>query len=38
MKSAIFKVVVDGALADSVVFIWVFDDWLLEVSTEVKDL
>lgn len=38
MKSAIFKVVVDGALAYSVVFIWVFDDGLLEVSAEVKDL
>jgi len=38
VKSAIFKVVVDGALAYSVVFIWVFDDGLLEVSAEVKDL
>ena len=38
MKSAVFKVVVDSALAYSVVFIWVFNDWLLEISAEVQDL
>ena len=34
----IIEVVVDGALSDPVVFGRVFDDWLLEVSFEVKNL
>lgn len=34
----IFKVVVYYTLSDSVVFIWVFNDWLLEIGVELEDL
>ena len=34
----IVEVVVDGALPDSIVLGRVFDDWLLEISSEVKNL
>ena len=38
VSGVIFKVVVDGALAKAVVFIWVFNNGLLEVGGEIKDL
>ncbi len=38
MYSVIFEVVVDRALAEAVVLVGVLDNWLLEVSTEVKHL
>jgi len=38
MNSIIFKIVVDSALAKTVVFIWIFNNWLLEESTEIKNL
>ncbi len=38
VKGIIFQVVEDSAFADSVVFIRIFNDWLLEVSLELKDL
>ena len=38
MNSIVFEVVVDRALAESVVLVRVFHNWLLEVSTEVKYL
>jgi hypothetical protein len=34
MDSIIIKVVVDDALSDSVVLIWILDNWLLEISME----
>ena len=38
VSGVIFKVVVDGALAETVVLAGAFNDWLLEVSREVEDL
>ena len=38
VQCAVFQVVVDDALADAIVFVGVFDDGLLEVGAEVKDL
>lgn len=38
MQSAVLQVVVDDALANAIVFVGVFDDGLLEVGAEVKDL
>ena len=38
MNSIIFKIVVDCALAETVVFIWIFNNRLLEESTEIKNL
>ena len=38
VNGIIVKVVVDGALPDPIVFSRVFDDWLLEISSEVKNL
>jgi hypothetical protein len=38
VSGVIFKVVVDGALAKAVVFVCVFNDGLLEVSGEIKNL
>jgi hypothetical protein len=34
----IIKVIVDGALAKAVVFIWVLDDGFLEVGREIEHL
>jgi hypothetical protein len=34
VDGVIVKVVVDGALSDSVVLVGVFHNWFLEVSTE----
>ena len=38
VDGVVIKVVVDDALPDSVVLVSVFDNWLLEVSVEAKDL
>jgi hypothetical protein len=38
VEGVIFEVVVDGALAETVVFIWALDDGLLEKCAEVEDL
>ena len=38
MKCIIIKIVVDSTLSNSVVFIRVFNNWFLEVSTEIEDL
>ena len=38
VDGVIVEVVEDGALPDSVVLGRVFDDWLLEISFEVKNL
>ena len=38
VDGVVIKVVVDDALPDSVVLVGVFDNWLLEVSVEAKDL
>ena len=38
VDGVIVEVVVDGALSDSIVLGRVFDNWLLEVSFEVKNL
>lgn len=38
VSGVIFKVVVDGALAKAVVFVCVFNDGLLEVGGEIKNL
>lgn len=38
MNSIIFKIVVDSALAETVVFIWIFNNWFLEEGTEIKNL
>ena len=34
----IIQIVIDNAFSYSVVFIGIFNDWLLEVSVELKDL
>lgn len=38
MKGVIFKIIVDDALADAVVFGGVLYNWLLEVSSKVQNL
>lgn len=38
VNGVILKVVVHGALAETVVLVGVLDDWLLEVAAEVKNL
>ena len=38
MNSIIFKIKVDSALAETVVFIWIFNNWFLEEGTEIKNL
>ena len=38
MDGVIIKVIVDNALSDSEVLIWVFNDWFLEESVEAEDL
>jgi hypothetical protein len=38
MHGIILKIVKDGALSNSVIFIGIFDNWLLEISVELKDL
>ena len=38
MDSVIIKVIVENALADSVVLIRVFNNWFLEVDFEIKYL
>jgi hypothetical protein len=38
MDCVIVEVVVDDALSNSVVFVWIFDDWFLEVSFKAKYL
>lgn len=38
VQCTVFQVVVDDALADTIVFVGIFDDGLLEVGAEVKDL
>lgn len=38
VNGVVLKVVVDGALAETVVLAGAFNDWLLEVSREVEDL
>lgn len=38
VNSVVLKVVVDGALAETVVLGGALNDWLLEVGSEVKDL
>ena len=38
MQCVVIKVIVDGALADTVVLVGVFNNWLLEESVEVEHL
>lgn len=38
VDGVIVEVVVDNALSNSVVFVWILDYWFLEVSTEGKHL
>jgi len=38
MDCVIVKVVVDYALSDSIVFVGVLNDWLLEIGIELEDL
>jgi len=38
VKCSVFKIVEDGALADPIVLVWIFNDWFLEIGAEVKDL
>jgi hypothetical protein len=38
MQSIVVKVVVNSALADTIVFCWVFNNWLLEITLEMEDL
>jgi len=38
VDGVIVKVVVDDAFSDSVVFVWVFNNWFLEVSVEAENL
>ncbi len=38
VECVVVQIVVDDALSDSVVFIGVLDNWLLEVTVEVQDL
>jgi hypothetical protein len=38
VKGIIVKVVIDSALSDPEILVGVLDDWLLEISHEIKDL
>jgi hypothetical protein len=38
VQSVIFEIVVDNALSDSEVLVWIFNDGLLEVGIELQDL
>jgi hypothetical protein len=38
VDGVIVKVVVDDAFSDSVVFVWIFNNWFLEVSIEAENL
>jgi hypothetical protein len=38
MDGVIVKVVVDDTFPNSVVFVWVFNHWFLEVSVEAENL
>jgi len=38
VDSVILEVIEDNAMSDSVIFVWVFNDWFLEVSLEFKYL
>lgn len=38
MDGVVIKIIVDDALSDSEVLIWVFNDWFLEESVEAEDL
>lgn len=38
VNGVVLKVVVDGALAETVVLAGAFNDWFLEVSRKVEDL
>jgi hypothetical protein len=38
VQSIVVKVVVNSAFADTIVFCGVFNNWLLEITLEMKDL
>ena len=38
VDGVVIQIVVYDAFSDSIVFIWIFNDWLLEVSIELEDL
>lgn len=38
MNRVVFEVKENVALSDAEIFIWVFDNWLLEVTGEIEDL
>jgi hypothetical protein len=38
MNCIVIQIIVDNAFPNTIVFVGVFDDWLLEVSIELEDL